>query len=58
MGKVKGSKVSGLKPKKKCCCSKKRYLTCPVVVMRMKRGESAGMKGKELQKALENARAA
>ncbi|SED42936.1 hypothetical protein SAMN04490240_3896 [Rhodococcus pyridinivorans] len=36
MGKVKASKVAGLKPKKKCCRKKTRCLKCPVVVMRMK----------------------
>ena len=58
MGKVKAKKVSRLKPKKKCCRSKKRCLKCPVVIMRMKKAESAGLKGKDLQKALKKARAA
>ena len=55
---VKASKVSGLKPKKKCCRSKTRCVKCPVVIMRMKKAESAGVSGKDLVKALKKARAA
>ncbi|MBF6210830.1 hypothetical protein IU433_09930 [Nocardia puris] len=58
MGKVKASKVSKLKPKKKCCRKKTRCLKCPVVIMRMKKQEAAGVKGKDLKKALKQARAA
>jgi len=58
MGKVKAGKVSGLKPKKKCCRSKKRCLKCPVVIMRMKKAEREGCCGKDLSKALKKARAA
>ena len=58
MGKVKAKKVSSLKPKKKCCRSKTRCVTCPVVIMRMKKAETAGATGKDLQKALKKARAA
>lgn len=58
MGKVKAKQVSSLKPKKKCCRSKKRCLKCPVVIMRMKKCETAGVSGKDLQKALKKARAA
>jgi len=58
MGKVKAKKVSGLKPKKKCCRSKTRCIKCPVVIMRMKKAESAGVCGKDLVKALKKARAA
>ncbi|NUS44375.1 MAG: hypothetical protein HOQ24_11885 [Mycobacteriaceae bacterium] len=58
MGKVKAKRVSRLKPKKKCCRKSKRCLRCPVVVMRMKKAESAGMCGKDLRKALKKARAA
>ncbi|MFC9786294.1 hypothetical protein [Rhodococcus sp. NPDC127528] len=57
MGKVKAKKVSGLKPKKKCCRSKKRCLKCPVVIMRMKKLENEGVKGKDLKKGLAKARA-
>ena len=42
MGKVKTGKVSGLKPKKKCCRSKTRCIKCPVVIMRMKKLEDEG----------------
>ncbi|MFD1811499.1 hypothetical protein [Rhodococcus gannanensis] len=58
MGKVKAKKVSGLTPKKKCCRSKKRCLKCPVVIMRMKKLENAGVTGKDLEKGLKKARAA
>ena len=42
MGKVKASKVSQLKPKKKCCRKKTRCIKCPVVIMRMKKLENEG----------------
>ncbi|WP_185981550.1 hypothetical protein [Skermania sp. ID1734] len=58
MGKVKAKKVARLKPKKKCCRSKKRCLKCPVVIMRMKKCEREGLTGKDLKKALKKARAA
>lgn len=58
MGKVKAGKVSGLKPKKKCCRSKKRCLKCPVVIMRMKKAEDEGLKGKDLARVLKKSRAA
>jgi hypothetical protein len=58
MGKVKAKQVSSLKPKKKCCRKKTRCLKCPVVIMRMKRLETAGCCGKELKKGLKKARAA
>lgn len=57
-GKVKASKVSGLKPKKKCCRKKTRCLRCPVVIMRMKKLEDEGATKKELKKGLDKARAA
>ena len=58
MGKVKADRVSGLKPKKKCCRSKRRCMKCPVVIMRMKKLDDQGLKRKELEKALKKARAA
>ncbi|WP_169813585.1 hypothetical protein [Nocardia lijiangensis] len=58
MGKVKAKKVSSLKPKKKCCRKKTRCFKCPVVIMRMKKAEAAGVSGKDLKKALKQARAA
>ena len=57
-GKVKASKVSGLKPKKKCCRKKTRCLKCPVVIMRMKKLEGEDLSKKELEKRLKKARAA
>ncbi len=58
MGKVKAKNVSGLTPKKKCCRSKTRCMKCPVVVKRMQKAEHAGVSGKDLKKALKQARAA
>ncbi|WP_227980143.1 hypothetical protein [Nocardia spumae] len=58
MGKVKAKEVAHLKPKKKCCRKKTRCLKCPFVVAKMKKCEAAGVKGKELKKALKHARAA
>jgi hypothetical protein len=57
MGKIKASKVASLKPKKKCCQSKKRCVKCPFVIHRMKKAEAAGLKGSELKAALKKARA-
>ncbi|NKR46367.1 hypothetical protein [Prescottella equi] len=57
-GKVKASKISGLKPKKKCCRKKTRCLKCPVVIMRMRKLENEGATKKELKKGLKKARAA
>ncbi|MBD8506265.1 hypothetical protein HT102_07195 [Hoyosella sp. G463] len=58
MGKVKASKVSSLKPKKKCCRSKTRCMRCPYVVAKMKKLESNGVKGSDLKKQLKRVRAA
>ena len=55
---VKAELVSSLKPKKKCCRKKTRCVKCPVVVMRMKKLEAAGVCGKDLKKGLKAARAA
>ncbi|MFC3960647.1 MULTISPECIES: hypothetical protein [Nocardia] len=55
---IKAEKVSTLKPKKKCCRKKTRCVKCPVVVMRMKKLEAAGVCGKDLKKGLKAARAA
>ncbi|MCZ4079459.1 hypothetical protein O1W68_16045 [Rhodococcus sp. H36-A4] len=56
MGKIKAKKVSGLKPKKKCCRKKTRCIKCPVVIMRMKKLEDQGVSGKDLKKGLKKAR--
>ncbi|WP_168708357.1 MULTISPECIES: hypothetical protein [unclassified Rhodococcus (in: high G+C Gram-positive bacteria)] len=56
MGKIKAKKVSGLKPKKKCCRKKTRCIKCPVVIMRMKKLEDQGASGKDLKKGLKKAR--
>ncbi|SUA73151.1 Uncharacterised protein [Nocardia otitidiscaviarum] len=55
---MKAKHVSSLKPKNKCCRKKTRCLKCPVVIMRMKKCEAAGVCGKDLKKALKHARAA
>ena len=52
------SKVARGKTEKKCCRSKPRCLTCPVVVMRMKKLEREGVTGKDLKRRLKKARAA
>ncbi|AJW43009.1 hypothetical protein NY08_5009 [Rhodococcus sp. B7740] len=46
-----------MKPKKKCCRKKVRCIKCPVVIMRMKKLESAGATKKDLKKGLKTARA-
>lgn len=58
MGKTKPARVSRLKPKKKCCRKSTRCVQCPVVIMRMRKAEDAGVSGKDLRKALKRARAA
>ncbi|NKY49020.1 hypothetical protein [Nocardia vermiculata] len=58
MSKVKAKQVAQLKPKKKCCRKNKRCLKCPVVVAKMRKCQAAGIKGKDLKKALKRARAA
>lgn len=55
---VKASKVASRKPKKKCCRSKTRCTSCPVVIMRMRKAQDAGVSGKALEKYLKKARAA
>ncbi len=58
MGKVNPAKVSGLKPKKKCCRSSTRCVRCPVVINRMSKLDTGDMSKKKLSKALKKARAA
>ena len=55
---MKAKEVAHLKPKKKCCRKKKRCLKCPVVIAKMQKCQAAGVKGKDLKKALKHARAA
>ncbi|MEU6565053.1 hypothetical protein [Nocardia nova] len=57
MGKVKAKEVAHLKPKKKCCRKTTRCLRCPFVVAKMRKHQAAGVKGKDLKKALKLARA-
>jgi hypothetical protein len=54
---VKATRVSTLKPKKKCCKSKTRCVKCPFVIHRMKKAEAAGLTGSDLKTALKKARA-
>jgi hypothetical protein len=56
MGKADAARVAALKPKKKCCRSRKRCLRCPVVIKRMQRAQDEGLTGKQLRKALHRAR--
>jgi len=44
------------KVKKKCCRSKPRCKSCPVVAMRRAKFEADGLKGKELKRAVKQAR--
>lgn len=46
------------KIKKKCCRSRPRCKSCPVLLMRASRLNEAGVTGKDLKKALKKARAA
>ena len=45
------------KLKKKCCRSRPRCRTCPVVAMRLDRAGGAELTGKDLKKALKALRA-
>jgi hypothetical protein len=56
MGKADAAKVASLKPKKKCCRSRKRCVRCPVVIKKMQRAQDDGLQGKHLRKALRAAR--
>jgi hypothetical protein len=53
---LKPSKLLDLKPKKKCCRSKPRCKTCPVVVDRVRKAERHGARGKDLVKVFKQAR--
>ena len=58
MGKVKAGKVSGLKPKKKCCRSKPRCKRCPLVLHKVQKAAHHGVHGKDLEKVFKRARKA
>jgi hypothetical protein len=53
---VKSSRISGVKPKKKCCRSKPRCKRCPVVLSRVHEAELLGISGKDLDKVFKRAR--
>ena len=53
---MKSSKITGLKPKKKCCRSKPRCKRCPVVVSKVSKARRLGIRGKELAKVFKRAR--
>ncbi|HEY5841370.1 MAG TPA: hypothetical protein VIU87_07860 [Mycobacterium sp.] len=55
---MKRSKFAGLKPKKKCCRSKPRCKRCPLVLHKVHKAETMGIRGKELDKAYKRARKA
>jgi hypothetical protein len=41
---------------KKCCASLPRCKDCPVVLAKVRRAESSGLRGKELEKVAKRAR--
>jgi hypothetical protein len=53
---VKASKLVDVKPKKKCCRSKPRCKRCPVVILVLRKADSDGLRGKQLEKVLRHAR--
>ncbi len=55
---VKPEKLAGLKPKKKCCRSKPRCKRCPLVLNKVHKAETMGLRGKELEKVYRRARKA
>ena len=50
---MKRSKFAGLKPKKKCCRSKPRCKRCPLVLHKVHKAETMGIRGKELDKVVQ-----
>lgn len=55
---MKTSKLARLKPKKKCCRSKPRCKRCPFVVSKVRKAETMGLCGKDLEKVYKRARKA
>ena len=53
---VKSTKLSDLKPKKKCCRSRPRCKRCPLVLHKVHKAELMGLRGKELLKVYKRAR--
>ncbi|NMO02063.1 hypothetical protein HH308_12660 [Gordonia sp. TBRC 11910] len=58
MSKISPAKFRSIKPKKKCCRSRKRCSKCPVVLHRLSKQHAEKMSPKEFAKAYKKARAA
>lgn len=50
------SKLADAKPKKKCCRSKTRCKRCPLVLHKVRKAKSLGVRGAELEKVYKRAR--
>ncbi|BBZ55512.1 hypothetical protein [Mycolicibacterium phocaicum] len=55
---MKASKLTGAKPKKKCCRSKPRCKRCPLVLHKVQKAAHHGVHGKDLEKVYKRARKA
>jgi hypothetical protein len=55
---LKSSKLSGVKPKRKCCRSKRRCKRCPLVLHKVRKAELLGIRGKDLETVFKRARKA
>lgn len=55
---MKSHKFAGLKAKKKCCRSKPRCKRCPLVLNKVHKAETMGIRGKDLEKVFKRARKA
>lgn len=55
---MKPSALASAKAKKKCCRSKPRCKRCPLVLHQVRKAESSGLSGKELEKVFKRARKA
>ena len=55
---LKSHKFAGLKAKKKCCRSKPRCKRCPLVLNKVHKAETMGIRGKDLEKVFKRARKA
>jgi hypothetical protein len=53
---LKPSKLTDLKPNKKCRRSRPRCKKCPVVVHQVRKAERNGIRGKQLTKVFKRAR--
>jgi hypothetical protein len=53
---VKAAKLVDAKPKQKCCRSRPRCKRCPVVILALRKADSDGVSGKQLEKVFKRAR--